>query len=87
MSDLKTTINNALDGGANQNENNPSKNPKIQLTKSSPRTKPAKNLPHREVEEPGSSGSGSGDREQEEESTTKVYMIYDPCFEGLRYFG
>ena len=46
MSDLKTTINNALDGEANQNENNPSTNPKIQLSKSSPRIKPAKNLPH-----------------------------------------
>ena len=49
MSDLKTTINNALEGkmrDANQNEDNPS-------------TKPAKNLPQNE--DPGSSGSGSGD--------------------------
>ena len=53
MSDLKTTINNAMEGkmrDANQNEDNPS-------------TKPAKNLPHQENEEPGSSGSGSGDKE------------------------
>ena len=49
MSDLKTTIDNAMEGkmgDANQNEDNPS-------------TKPAKNLPQNE--DPGSSGSGSGD--------------------------
>ena len=57
MSDLKTTIDNAMEGkmrDANQNEDNPSTNPRI---------KPAKNLPHQENEEPGSSGSGSGDKE------------------------
>ena len=57
MSDLKTTIDNAMEGkmrDANQNEDNPSTNPRV---------KPAKNLPHQENEEPGSSGSGSGDKE------------------------
>ena len=51
MSDLKTTINNALEGkmrDANQNEDNPS-------------TKPAKNLPHQEIEESAAYQSGSGD--------------------------
>ena len=53
MSDLKTTIDNAMEGkmrDANQNEDNPS-------------TKPAKNLPHQENEEPGFSGRCSGDKE------------------------
>ena len=57
MSDLKTTIDNAMEGkmrDANQNEDNPSTNPRI---------KPARNLPHQGNEEPGSSGSGSGDKE------------------------
>ena len=57
MSDLKTTIDNTMEGKMrddNQNEDNPSTNPII---------KPAKNLPHQENEEPGSSGSGSGDKE------------------------
>ena len=57
MSDLKTTIDNAMEGkmrDANQNEDNPSTNQRI---------KPAKNLPHQENEEQGSSGSGSGDKE------------------------
>ena len=51
MSDLKTTINNALEGkmrDANQNEDNPS-------------TKPAKNLPHQEIEEPAAYQSSSDD--------------------------
>ena len=81
MSDLKTTINNAIEGKmreANQNEDNPPTNQRTQLTKSTSRTKPAKNLSQQEIEEPDFNGSGSGDREQEEESTTEVYWIYDP---------
>ena len=55
MSDLKTTIYNALNGkmrDAKQNEDNPS---------TKPRTKPAKNLPHQEIEESAAYQSGSGD--------------------------
>ena len=55
MSDLKTTIYNALNGkmrDAKQNEDNPS---------TTPRTKPAKNLPHQEIEESAAYQSGSGD--------------------------
>ena len=55
MSDLKTTIYNALNGkirDVEQNEDNPS---------TKPRTKPAKNLPHQEIEESAAYQSGSGD--------------------------
>lgn len=55
MSDLKTTIYNALNGkirDVEQNEDNPS---------TKPRTKPAKNLPHQEIEESAANQSGSGD--------------------------
>ena len=61
MSDLKTTIYNALNGkmrDAKQNEDNPS---------TKPRTKPAKNLPHQEIEESAAYQSGSGDMDYKED--------------------
>ena len=51
MSDLKTTIYNALNGKMRD----------VKKNEEDPSTKPAKNLPHQEIEESAANQSGSGD--------------------------